>query len=137
MTNASDFWILKGEVAAVDVVDIRAVYTLMQDLKARNSEGRNVGISSTAYESICSPGADVHAVWYRTAMVGVLQMIPESPLAAWTHDGKLDDAVLQVVATFPMKSMEVGVVHHGPPFDLQEFLKQVSEAASPKNKNAV
>ena len=59
-------------------------------------------------------------------------MVPESPLAAWTHDGKLDDAVLRVVAAFPMKSMEVGVVHDGPPFDLQEFLRQVGEAVSPQ-----
>jgi len=59
-------------------------------------------------------------------------MIPKPPLAAWTHDGRLDDAVLQVVATFPMKSMEVGVVHDGPPFDLSEFLRQVGEAASPQ-----
>jgi CspA family cold shock protein len=46
-------------------------------------------------------------------------------LAQWTHNGELDDVVFQVAATFPMKKMQVGVVHRGLPFDVQEFVKQV------------
>ncbi len=48
-------------------------------------------------------------------------------LMPWTHDGELDDAVFQVAAKFPMTNMEVGVVHDGLPFDVEEFLKQIGE----------
>lgn len=51
----------------------------------------------------------------------------QSPLTPWTHNGELDDAVFQVAATFPMKNMEVGVVHDGLPFDVEGFLKQIGE----------
>ncbi len=62
-------------------------------------------------------------MWYRASMLGLLQMLPESPLKPWTRDGlNLDEVVFQVAATFPMKKMEVGVVHDGLPFDVQELL---------------
>jgi hypothetical protein len=128
-TDVPNFWRSKGDVATVKPGDLKAVCALMRDVKA----GQSVGIDSRAYENACSPGADVDAVWYRASMLGLLQMLPqmspqmfpESPLTPWTHDGELDDAVFQVAATFPMKNMEVGVVHHELPFDVQEFVKQI------------
>lgn len=124
-TDVLDFWRSKGDVTAVKPGDLKAVCALMRDVRAHHTAGQSVGIDSRAYENACSPGADVDAVWYRASMLGLLQMLPESPLTPWMHDGELDDAVLQVAATFPMKKMEVGVVHHGPPFDVQEFVKQI------------
>lgn len=47
-------------------------------------------------------------------------------LASWTHDGQLDDAVFEVAATFPMHKMKTGVVREGPPFDVEEFVKQIA-----------
>ncbi len=61
----------------------------------------------------------------------LLQILPGEPLTPWTHNGELDDAVFQVAATFPLKKMEVGVVHEGPPFDVEEFFKQVGARAKP------
>ena len=46
-------------------------------------------------------------------------------LAGPLHDGELADAVFEVAATFPMKRLSIGVVHEGPPFDLQEFTEQI------------
>jgi hypothetical protein len=57
-------------------------------------------------------------------LVMMMKMLPDM-LAPWTHDGEFDDAVLQVASVFPMKKMQVGVVRQGPPFDLQEFMKQI------------
>jgi hypothetical protein len=54
----------------------------------------------------------------------MMQMMPDM-LAQWTHDGDLDDAVFQVAATFPMEKMRTGVVREGPPFDVEEFVKQI------------
>jgi hypothetical protein len=131
-TDVPDFFKLKGDVAAVDPADLKSVCAFMRE--ARTTARRNTAISIGLYESMCSPGADVDAVWYRASMLGLLemllpnvapQMFPESPLTPWTHNGELDDAVFQVAATFPMKNMEVGVVHNELPFDLEEFLKQI------------
>jgi hypothetical protein len=98
---------------------------LIRDLQARNPGGQGSIIDDRMYKEVCSSGADVQAVWYRTSILGLLQILPDSPLTPWTHDGELDDAVFHVAATFPMKKMEVGVVHQGPPFDVQEFVRQI------------
>jgi len=122
-----DLWAGSGEgdsVAAVSPDDLRKVWQLFRDVQARHP-GECTSIGNSVYQSVCSPGADVVSVWYRASMLGMLQLLPESPLTPWTHDGELEDPVFQVAATFPMKKMEVGVVRQGPPFDVQEFLKQI------------
>jgi len=111
---------LGDEVPAVNPDDLRNVWKMTRDIQARNG-----ATASSLYESMCSPGADVMDVWYRASMLGMLQMLPEAPLKPWTHNGGLDDRVFQVAATIPMKKMRVGVVHAGPPFDVQEFVKQI------------
>ena len=74
---------------------------------------------------MCSPGANVVAVWYRASILGVLQMLPGNPLAPWLDEGLLDEAVFQIAATFPMKKLPVGLVKNGLPFDVQELVKQI------------
>lgn len=114
----------EGVVAAVSAVDLRNVWQLSADFEAHNP-GHTGSIGSTVYESVCSPGADVMSVWYRASMLWVLkQMMPEQ-LAQWTHDGQLNDLVFEVAATFPMEKMKAGVVREGPPFDVDEFVKQI------------
>jgi hypothetical protein len=49
----------------------------------------------------------------------------------WVHNGEFEDAVLKVAAKFPMKKLNVGVVHQGLPFDVEEFVKQIAEEAGP------
>jgi hypothetical protein len=111
-------------VASVSPDDLRAVWQSTRDAEA-GKPGECVSIGNSVYQSVCSPGADSVAVWYRASMVAMLQMIPESPLAQWTHDGQLDDAVFQVAATIPMEKMRAGVVREGVPFDVEEFVKRI------------
>lgn len=111
-----------GDVAAVDAADLKAVRAFMRNSRPGPTAR---GISGGMYESMCSPGANVEAVWYRASMLGLLEMLAGKMLTPWTNDGELDDKVIQVAATFPMKKMEVGVIHEGPPFDVAEFLKQI------------
>lgn len=133
MSDVPDLWSVTGdEVAAVNPDDLRKVCKMINDVQAYNP-GQGVILNNEMYARVCSPAANVMAVWYRASMLGLLQMLPEPPLAPWTHHGGLDDAVFQVAAAFPMKNMGVGVVHEGPPFDMQEFLKQI-EAASTNKK---
>lgn len=115
----------EGGVPAVSPDDLKAVWQVSAEFEARNP-GQCGAIGSTVYENVCSPGANVMSVWYRAGMLWMLKMFPESPLDRWTHDGQLDDAVFQVAATFPMEKMKTGVVREGPPFDVEEFVKQVA-----------
>jgi hypothetical protein len=73
------------------------------------------------HERVCSPGADVHAIWFRASMLQVLA----GTLAPWTHNGEVDDAVFQVAAAFPMKKIPVGVAQQGLPFDVEEFVREI------------
>jgi hypothetical protein len=118
------------QVAAAGLDDLRKVWRLFRDFQAHNPGTQGGTIDSRTYKDVCSPGADVEAVWYRTSVLGVLQMLPESPLTPWTHEG--DDALFQVAATFPMKKMDVGVVYNGLPFDLQVFLAEIGNASGQK-----
>lgn len=95
------------------------------EFEARNP-GQCGAIGNSVYQSVCSPGADVVSVWYRASMLWVLRHVISDVVASWTHDGQLDDAVFQVAATFPMEKMKTGVVREGPPFDVEEFVKQVA-----------
>ena len=121
-----DFFGARGtDVAAVNPNDLRNVWTMMRDLPARAQAGQSGCISSGLYESACSPGANVLAVWYRASILGVLQTLPGNPLTPWSHEGELDDAVFQIAARFPMKKLPVGLVKNGLPFDVQELVKQI------------
>lgn len=82
-------------------------------------------IDIRSFQHVCSPGANVMAVWFRVSMLEAMKVMTPDMLAPWTHNNDLDDVVFQVAATFPMKKMQVGVVHDGPPFDVEEFVKQI------------
>lgn len=86
--------------------DLRKVWHVCDEIEARNPGQGSIG--STVYESVCSPGADVTAVWYRVAMLGLITRTMPELLAQWTYDGQLDDGVSEVAATFPMKRMRTG-----------------------------
>ena len=114
----------EGGVPAVSPDDLKAVWQMSAEFEARNP-GQTGAIGNTVYKSVCSPGADVVAVWYRASMLWVLkQMIPEQ-VSTWTRDGQLNDVVCEVLAVFPMKRMRTGMVYEEPPFDVEEFVKRI------------
>ena len=117
----------EGAVANVSPDDLRNVWKLSRDTQARNP-GPHV-MSNSMYESVCSPGADAIAVWYRASMLWAIMQAQPDLLAPWTRDGEFDDAVFQVAATFPMEKMRTGVVREGLPFDVDEFVKQIGARA--------
>lgn len=123
-----DFFGARGDdVAAVDPGDLRNVWTMMREKQARVPAGQQTSVDGRAFENVCSPGANVVAAWYRASMLGLLQIIPEKPLAPWAHDGALDEAVFEVAAKFPMKKMPVGIERNGLPFDVSEFVKMIGQ----------
>ena len=52
-------------------------------------------------------------------------------LSAHKHDGEFTDAVFNIAAKFPMKRVEADAEYQlPPPFDTEEFLKQVERASA-------
>jgi hypothetical protein len=111
-----------GFVPSINPADLKAVWKMWLDMAA-GRPGQNVGIGQSVYQGICSPGADTRAVYYRGGMLGMFFHLGQQKI------GELPDAVFEVAATFPMKRMSVGVPQRGLPFDVEEFAKQVEQAA--------
>jgi hypothetical protein len=107
----------------VDPADLQRVFNMMRMMRTIHEEafGQHA-IDIRSYEMLCSAGSDAKAVWYRVSM---LLLLCRGPLS----DGDLDDKVFRIAAQFPMKQMQVGVPQQGPPFDVNEFLKQIEESA--------
>jgi hypothetical protein len=126
-----DFWKdSSSDVAVVDPADLTVVWELMQDVQRRN-EGQSASVGIAAYKNLCSPGANVEAVWFRAAMLGMLNMA----MPGWMGNADVG-RVMKIAASFPMKKVEVGVAFDGPPFDLPEFLKQVGLKPTPGSTNS-
>jgi hypothetical protein len=113
-----------GSVPPVEPADLRSVWTMQSRFQALN-RGERVTLSADSYKQACGPEADVRAVYERVSHLWMLQEV--GVLATWVHDGVPDDAVFHVVAAIPMSRMQRGVVYQNPPFDLEEFIKQVEE----------
>lgn len=116
-------------VAAVDPADLLAVWKLQRETSSSPAGGGEMALGMDLYQSVCGPGADTHAVWYRVTMLQLLAG-PMQSLAPWMHDGQLDAAAFRVMAAFPLKSMGIHVRHQGLPFDVEEFLNEIAKAAS-------
>jgi hypothetical protein len=114
-----------GPVAAVKPDDLRRAWEFQQTL-TQNTKATGMDL----LKQVCQLGDDTPAVVYRLMMLGLLGKT-SGRLAAWQRDGKFDDAVFQVAATFPMDAMQVGQIYNELPFDIEEFLKQLENTRTP------
>jgi len=64
-----------SEVATVNPADFFAVRNFMRRQPNTSCPIRTMGIESHVYQRVCSPDANVEAVWYRASMIGMLDMI--------------------------------------------------------------
>jgi len=112
-------------VPEVDFRDIKAMWAFMQDLKKRHPEG-NVGISTSVYQSVCSPGADIRAVSYRLSILGMVGHLLEPVYSG----GEFTEAALKAAAKVEMTWLPVGVPQKGFPFDVIEFLARARAEAA-------
>jgi hypothetical protein len=107
-----------GDVPAVKPDDLKSVWRLFGDMKARNSGAAG----DSVYKSVCSPGADALSVWYRASVLALIIKMRSDLLAPWICEGQPDNAVFEVAATFPMEKMRTGIVREGLPFDVDKFV---------------
>lgn len=122
-----EFFGTPGEpVPQVDPEDIKAAWELGQEVKKDHPKG-NVGIGVEIFKARCKPGADIPAVTYRANMIAMLQHAGPEIMTPLIQD-KLD-AVFLAAAQIPMEWMGVGITRRGLPFDADDFIRRVSEAA--------
>jgi hypothetical protein len=114
-------------VPVVSAADLHAMWDFYEDLEHRHPE-ENVAVGAGALQQVC-PKADLFAVGYRCAMLQLIEM-HQALREAWSKNGRLKDAVVEVLAKIPMEWMPVGVRHECLPFDVAAFIEQVLEAAA-------
>lgn len=101
--TASDALGTPGEpVAEVDPHDLKTFWVESRNLRA-NHAGQSVGITFEAVRTMCKPGVNPQAVWYRSTMIWVLTRFAQNRMSAWLVNGDVSDAVFQTLATIPME----------------------------------
>ena len=114
----------EGLIAPVDPSDLENVWKVAQEiLKLHRKHGVIVG--PKVYANVCSPGANVMAVWSRASIL--LFLGEQVGLFRPKLPGEVRKVIFNVFAKFPIKQLEPGVVHKGFPLDVQEFMKQVED----------
>jgi hypothetical protein len=92
----------------VNPIDIRHLLELHEKLNARHRDAATEGcgaIGASLMASVCSPGADMGAVWLRASLLGI--MLKQGVLAEWQRGTELDDAVYRVAATIPLNGAQL------------------------------
>jgi hypothetical protein len=111
-----------GPIPTVNPGDLRRVWELTRETQTQFLENREpeaggpqpaVGICVSVLAQVCSPEANVLAVWARSALLGIL--VDQGLLPSWQRGAELDDAVFDTAATCPLDR-----------FDPEAFLQQLS-----------
>jgi len=84
--------------------DLRVLHEISVDMAKRHL-GKNGIASVNSIARVCSPGANLPAVWFRYTRLRLLAK--KGVLAEWQHNKDFDDAVYQVAATIPMNGLQV------------------------------
>jgi hypothetical protein len=113
-------------VPEADPQDVRAVWMVGRDVQ-RSHPGGQVAIGVGTLEAACSPGADFPAVWHRASQISILTLAMPELLKPWTKDGELTETVFKAAAKIPMEWIGENL-RHGLPFDVEDFMRRVSEA---------
>ena len=92
----------------VNPIDIKHLLELHEKLNARHRDAATEGcgaIGASLMASVCSPGADIGAVWLRASLLGI--MLKLGVLAEWQRGTELDDTVYRVAATMPLNGLQL------------------------------
>ncbi len=87
--------------------DLRRLHEAAADMGKRRV-GKDVMVGVDLMARICSPGANLPAVWLRYTQLR--HLIRQGLLAEWQHSADWDAAVNRVAASIPMKGFELNQV---------------------------
>jgi len=106
-------------IPSVSERDLKALHELAVQ-RAKRYCGKDGAISLEIMARVCSPDANVPAVWFRhTELRGLYR---EGLLAEWQHGTELDDMVFRLAASTPM---------NGTKLDREAFLEQLRAVRVP------
>ena len=105
----------QGLVAAVDPADLKKVWDMGQETIAKHGPNPRIAMG----HALCSPGANVMAVWHRASILGLLA--EHASLFPPQLPSEVKDVVFNVAAKFPMKRG----VYQGLPLNLQQFVQEI------------
>ena len=98
--------------------DLRRLHEVAADM-AKRRVGKDVMVGVDLMARICSPGANLPAVWLRYTQLR--QLIRQGLLTEWQHNADWDDAVYRVAAIIPMNGFHL---------DQQEFVQRLHYKAA-------
>ena len=87
--------------------DLRRLHEVAADM-AKRRVGKDVMVGVDMMARICSPGANLPAVWIRYTQLR--QLNRQGLLAEWQHSADWDPAVYRVAASIPMNGFELNQV---------------------------
>jgi hypothetical protein len=139
MEESETFWEPKnGEelVPTVDPADMHAAWQVYRESEQRRP-GEQIAIGRSVFQHVCSPGADISSVTYRTTnlllLFHIAHDVPDVPdaekLLKWENDRELEPRLFEVMSKIPLKWLPKEGTHNGLPFDVDDFIRQVEEAA--------
>ena len=91
-------------VPAVNRADLKGVHEIHEGVLKQHSDEEGA-VSLALMAGVCSPGANLPAVWLRHTRLSLL--VKQGVLAEWQHGTALDDAVYQVAATIPITGFQM------------------------------
>jgi len=91
-------------VPPVNSDDLRRLHEMCEYVAKRHPDSARA-ISVAFIASVCGPGANLPAVWFRYARLRLLAK--QGILAERQHGAVLDDVVYQVAATIPMNAFNL------------------------------
>ena len=110
----------------IDVADLKSLWSVYHDMEMRNP-GKHGAVGVGIIRDACSVGANISAVWYRGAMLQMLDMFPGELLTRWKRNGEFDEVVFRVAATIPMKRMQGGVPQSHLPLNVDAFIQELQK----------
>jgi hypothetical protein len=128
-------WMKDGPIPPVDPADLKSVWAMQEELKRdfekrvpNRAPNQRFGVSINYYKRVCSPGANLGALWYRLSILE-LRHISEitGTSLPWPRAGKPGDAVFKALATVPMTGLAPGAARKVPPFDPDELIRLIQK----------
>jgi len=95
-----------ASVPSVDPKDLRQVLRFSRDTIAQDqASGQTRAVGMSVFASMCTPGSDVAAVWWRCSLLQLA--IQQGEFPRFQHDGEIDDALITLFATFPFRAVNI------------------------------
>jgi hypothetical protein len=98
--------------------DLRRLHETCEYVRKQHP-GKDGAVSIDVMASVCSPGANLPAVWFRHTRLRLL--VKQGRLAEWQRSTDLGDAVYQVAATIPIIGFHL---------DEEDFLRRLRYEAA-------